>query len=56
MTEAAIGDALQALATDPPRLAAMSRAAAAITDGGGTLRVADAIERLVDEPSLPQTG
>jgi len=39
--------ALMELRDDPARLARMSAAAAAITDGRGTDRVADAIERLV---------
>ena len=42
---------LTELRADPARLASMSRAAARITDGLGTMRVADAVGRLFGEPS-----
>jgi UDP-2,4-diacetamido-2,4,6-trideoxy-beta-L-altropyranose hydrolase len=47
VTTAEMEDALIALAGDPDRLIAMSEAAARITDGQGTIRVADELERLV---------
>ena len=47
VTTAELEDALVALAADPARLIAMSKAAAQITDGQGTVRVADELERLV---------
>lgn len=47
VTTAELEDALVALAADPARLIEMSEAAARITDGQGTVRVADEIERLV---------
>lgn len=46
VTTAELEDALTALAADPARLMAMSEAAARITDGQGTVRVADEVERL----------
>ncbi len=50
VTEAAIAGTLAGLAADPMRLGAMSVAAAALTDGDGARRVADAIETLVAAP------
>lgn len=47
VTTADLEDVLIALAADPARLSAMSEAAARITDGQGTVRVADELERLV---------
>jgi UDP-2,4-diacetamido-2,4,6-trideoxy-beta-L-altropyranose hydrolase len=42
-------EAVAELVADPPRLRAMGRAAAAITDGQGATRVADAIDALLSE-------
>lgn len=42
-----IADAVQSLSADPERVAAMSRAAAQVTDGRGTQRVLHEIESLV---------
>ena len=47
VTTAELEEVLIALAADPARLIAMSEAAARITDGQGTVRVADELERLV---------
>ncbi|MEO8436822.1 MAG: UDP-2,4-diacetamido-2,4,6-trideoxy-beta-L-altropyranose hydrolase [Chloroflexota bacterium] len=50
-TSLAAGDleeVLKELANDPERLVAMSVAAARITDGRGTIRVADELDRLVE--------
>jgi UDP-2,4-diacetamido-2,4,6-trideoxy-beta-L-altropyranose hydrolase len=47
VTTAELEEVLIALAADPARLSAMSEAAARITDGQGTVRVADELERLV---------
>jgi UDP-2,4-diacetamido-2,4,6-trideoxy-beta-L-altropyranose hydrolase len=44
-------EAVAELVADPPRLRAMGRAAAAITDGRGATRVADAIDALLAERS-----
>jgi UDP-2,4-diacetamido-2,4,6-trideoxy-beta-L-altropyranose hydrolase len=46
VTTADLEDTVIALAGDPARLNAMSEAAARITDGQGTVRVADELERL----------
>jgi UDP-2,4-diacetamido-2,4,6-trideoxy-beta-L-altropyranose hydrolase len=53
-----VADALRSLLADPDQLRSMSRAAARITDGNGTRRVADAIERLalVPGPSARTRG
>jgi len=47
VTSADIGRAVRALCDDPERVAAMSTAAAAVTDGAGTARVVEAIEAVV---------
>ncbi len=47
VTERTIRDLVLALVADPPRVAAMAVAAAAVTDGRGTERVASEIETLV---------
>lgn len=49
--DAALESVVIELRDDPLRLAAMSDAAARITDGLGTVRVADALERLVGDQS-----
>jgi UDP-2,4-diacetamido-2,4,6-trideoxy-beta-L-altropyranose hydrolase len=49
-----LGDAVLDLVRDPERLRTMGRAAAAITDGGGAARVANAIEARL-EPRAPGT-
>ena len=48
VTAGDLEDALNELANDRERLVAMSEAAARITDGRGTIRVADELERLVE--------
>jgi UDP-2,4-diacetamido-2,4,6-trideoxy-beta-L-altropyranose hydrolase len=47
VTTVALEDTLIGLARDPARLVAMSEAAARVTDGQGTIRVADELQRLV---------
>jgi UDP-2,4-diacetamido-2,4,6-trideoxy-beta-L-altropyranose hydrolase len=47
ITDMDLAAVLRDLITDPGRIRAMSSAAAAITDGRGTTRVADALERVV---------
>ena len=47
--------AIRDLVADPPRLRSMSEAAATITDGRGTIRVADAVEAIAGSgPSTPR--
>lgn len=48
VTAGDLEDVLTQLANDPERLVAMSQAADRITDGRGTIRVADELERLVE--------
>lgn len=48
VTAGDLEDALTQLANDPERLLAMAQAAGWITDGRGTIRVADELERLVE--------
>ena len=49
VTAADIGRAVDELVADPVRVAAMSRAAARVTDGRGTGRVVAAVESAVRE-------
>jgi UDP-2,4-diacetamido-2,4,6-trideoxy-beta-L-altropyranose hydrolase len=51
VAEADIAEALRSLTRDPARLRAMSEAAAGLTDGGGTARVADELERAAGGPA-----